>query len=149
MFDSETSENPSSTTANARSAIAWTLFMMDRIIGTNSHSGPSSSTSFRLPVYQGGPPRPGSPGKAVRHFKLSDSMSTRSFMPSSSITAVIIEMLDIWGEIIAHIFRRTPLEAVPFWHNGSSRAKIETRLLEFELSKYYPPDYLCVHFTHK
>lgn len=135
MLGSRAISDANSTAPNTQSPIVWTLFMMDRIIGTAGNSTPSPSSLFSLPVYQAGPARPDSMTDTPKSFMLSDPMNVRSSLSSPSVIAVLIELLDIWGEIITHIFQSTPDESSPFWRHDSSRARISTRLLEFELSK--------------
>lgn len=118
-----------------RSAIVWTLFMLDRIIGSGRRSSVYSPAIYSIPVYQVGPARPDSPPSAAKPFTLNDTIASRSHSPSKSVTAVIVELLDIWGLIISHVFSSPRSEDVPFWQYNSPRARLTTRLLEFELSE--------------
>lgn len=120
----------------ARSAILWTLFMLDRIIVSGKRSSVFSPAVYSIPVYQDGPLQPDSSQNACKPFTLNDTMTTRGHKPSRSVTAVTIELLDIWGLVVSHIFSTPRPEDVPFWQYNSPRARLTTRLLEFEFSKF-------------
>lgn len=136
LFDSQYPDAAANHLLPARSAIIWTLFMMDRIIGSGRRSSVYSPAIYSVPVFQGGPTRPDSPPTACKPFTLNDTIAIRAHTPSRSATAVIIELLDIWSLVISHIFASPGSEEVPFWQYNSPRARLTTRLLEFELSKF-------------
>ena len=135
LFDFQLPDTAATHLPPARSAIVWTLFMMDRIIGSGRRSSVYSPAIYSIPVYQDGPLRPDSPPTACKPFTLSDTIASRAHTPSRSVTAVIIELLDIWSLVISHIFSSPRTGDAPFWQYNSPRARLTTRLLEFELSK--------------
>lgn len=138
LLEAHSGTNTFQSTPTVESGIVWTLFMLDKITGTGYQvKGDLSAMScvFRLPLYQGSSTGPGGGSRAPRLFGPCDTTTASSFSSYNSITAVMIELLDIWGDVTSTILQRKPRDETPFWQDNSSRARIQARMLEIELSQ--------------
>lgn len=113
--------------------------MLDRIIGTCHRFKDSLSfgtSAFHLDVNQGGHQGPHGALQVPSSILLGNSASDSALIPRVSIITVMIELLDIWGDIKSVILRRSPKSENHFWQNNSPRAEIQGRLLELELRQF-------------
>jgi len=130
-----------------RREIVWTLFMMDRVYVGHNISGPSTpASSYDLFVFGKGPPVPGDTCKLNAYVTLKDSLDVRLNSRSTSVVIINIELLLIWESVVMDIFEARSGRVVPFWNDGSPRSKIQTSLLEFELSECSSPRSRCPGF---
>lgn len=116
--------------------VVWTLFMMDRLFNTSSHTSPSVNPSFfRLCLFDG-PQNPATQPDTSRIFTLHELIDHKVHPESVTIASLNIELLSIWEDVVTEIFHSSKAMTVPFWKDGSSRSKIISRLLEAELSEH-------------
>ncbi|PSN60162.1 hypothetical protein BS50DRAFT_579334 [Corynespora cassiicola Philippines] len=111
-----------------RHEIVWSLFMLERMfIGGNVHMPSIPNPSFDLPAFQGGPLHPDDQSSHIPN-------GTVSSPRTPGIVATYIEVLRIWETVIADLHQSSSDNEIPFWRHDSSRAKIVSQLLEFEMS---------------
>jgi hypothetical protein len=111
--------------------IVWSLFILDRIfIGRRISSIVISDTLYSLPMYLGGPAYPG-------HFgEINEANNSRSASRSFAVVNSYVQMLGIWEVVVLYVNESLTTHSKPFWHHNSTRAKILTQLLEFEIREY-------------
>jgi len=118
--------------------IVWTLFMMNRIY--NGACVPTSgvpSSSFRLPLIQAGLSLPNSAMTTFEAYTLSERRRDEILVGARSMTALITELILMWGDTIEFIFQDTTPNTTPIWTPQSRRAEIIGELLDFENSKHH------------
>ncbi|KAI5361275.1 hypothetical protein Slin15195_G123880 [Septoria linicola] len=122
------------TVIRQQNGIVWTLFMLDRVFSGHTKIWPTvPASSFLLLLHQAGPTLPDTSQRLDSSARL--SMATVSFDESVgmlSITAVNIELLCLWQDVVRFIFQDTQPTSVPLWSDGSSRSKIVISLLDLE-----------------
>lgn len=109
--------------------------MMERLTRSAGRLTSWPSTSFNLSVNQAGPQTPDLGNFTARHFTLNGLTDIDFDTSPININTNIIELLDIWGDIATYILWPEPAIAVPFWQHNSHRARIQTRLLDYETRK--------------
>lgn len=117
-------------------SVVWTLFMMDRIFsGANVRSSCVPASSFQLFLMQCAPPTPEG-SSAPKEITLPASFGALLRAGSLDVVCCNIALLDIWHSALMDIFDDSSCTPIPFWRHDSPHAAIESRLLEFEMSKW-------------
>ncbi|EXJ88753.1 hypothetical protein A1O3_01817 [Capronia epimyces CBS 606.96] len=116
-------------------SLVWTLFMMDRILtGDNIRSTCIPAFSFHLFLMRNGPRHPDGVA-ATKDITLQTSFEDKLRAGSLDLVACNILLVHLWDTTMQDIFQVVPETSVAFWRDGSSRAKLHSALLEFEMRK--------------
>lgn len=119
-----------------RQEIVWSLFMLDRmLLGDNTREPSIPTTSFELPIFQGGPSPPDQSFRSYGVDYLPITNESEACRSLHSIVSMNIQILRIWECVLADLIRPPSDVDVPLWRHDSARSVILTRLLDFETRK--------------
>ena len=137
MMALEESNQVAEHTSMENRAVAWTLFMLDRVfLGRSVTTAMLPSSSYQLCLLQHGPQLTGTHA-GTKPVSLHTPLQNR-IGKSANILSENVEILQLWEQVIGTSFRLPADGDIPFWKDGSLLSRTLSSLLEFELSRFDP-----------